>query len=216
MTDLSVLSVGAIDPFAAASPAKNSTAIETQSFADQLATTFTEARSMFGIDANSMPLPAAEPISPAAISQNNVARQNSVATADFSTPSAIGFNALVPAASKTVTPPPPAVPTATDALLASDDAYWAAQPAAVQQLRYMDPSQRASVGLQLASQGYSIDLPIMIWGGDPTLTTQLRQSFGYTWVPSALQAPVTAAPGITGLGITPYDPNHPPPGSILV
>src|SRR6202051_2597667 len=110
MTDLSVLSVGAVAPFAAASPAKNSTAIETQSFADQLATTFTEARSMFGIDANSMPLPAAEPISPAAISQNNVARQNSVANADFSTHSAIGFNALVTAARKRVQPPRPGGP----------------------------------------------------------------------------------------------------------
>jgi hypothetical protein len=217
MTDLSVLSVGAVDPFAAASPAaKNNTAIETQSFADQLATSFTEARSMFGLSPNSIPLTAAEPMSPAPISQNNVARQNSVTTGDFSTRSVIGLNALVPESSSTVTPPPPSAPTTTDSLVASDDAYWAAQPAAVQQLRNMDSSQRDMVGSQLAYEGYKIDVPIMIWGEDPTLTTQLRQNFGYTWVPSALQAPVTAAPGITGLGITPYDPNNPPTGSILV
>jgi hypothetical protein len=216
MTDLSVLSVGAIDPFAAASPAKNNSAIETQSFADQLATSFTEARSMFGLSPNSAPLAATEPMSPAPISQNNVARQNSVTTGDFSTRSVIGLNALVPESSNAVTPPPPSAPTTTDSLMASDDAYWAAQPAAVQQLRYTDSSQRDMVGSQLASEGYKIDVPIMIWGEDPTLTTQLRQNFGYTWVPSALQTPVTAAPGITGLGITPYDPNNPPKGSILV
>jgi hypothetical protein len=219
MTDLSVLSVGAIDPFAAASPAKNNTAIETQSFADELATSFTEARSMFGISPNSTPLTTAAPMSPTP-SQSNVVSQNSVATGDFSPRSVLGLNALVPAASSTVTPPPPSAPTPadtdTDSLMASDDAYWAAQPAAVQQLRNMDSSQRDMVGTQLASEGYTIDVPIMIWGEDPTLTTQLRQSFGYTWVPSALQAPLTAAPGITGLGITPYDPNNPPTGSILV
>jgi hypothetical protein len=31
-----------------------------------------------------------------------------------------------------------------------------------------------------------------------------------------MQAAITAAPGITGAGITPYDPNHPPPGSSSV
>jgi hypothetical protein len=56
----------------------------------------------------------------------------------------------------------------------------------------------------------------MVWGWDAGKTTQLRQGFGYTWVPSAMQQPVAAAPGIVGAGITPYDPNHPPPGSISV
>ncbi len=98
-----------------------------------------------------------------------------------------------------------------------DDAYWAKQPAAVQQLREIDdPDQRLVVGTQLARQGYSVDVPIMIWGWDAGKVTALRQSFGYTWVPSALQQPVEAAPGLTGPGITPYDPLHPPPGSILV
>jgi hypothetical protein len=79
-----------------------------------------------------------------------------------------------------------------------------------------DPYQRAMLAGQLAAEGYSIDTPVMVWGWDPGKTTQLRESFGYTWVPSAMQASVTAAPGITGAGITPYDPNNPPPGSISV
>lgn len=46
---------------------------------------------------------------------------------------------------------------------------------------------------------------------DPGKVTQARQSFGYTWVLSAFQQPVTTAPGLTAApGITPYDPAHPP------
>jgi hypothetical protein len=98
-----------------------------------------------------------------------------------------------------------------------DDAYWAKQPAAIQQLREIDDrDQRLALGTQLARQGYSIDVPIMIWGWDAGKVTAMRQSNGYTWVPSALQEPVQAAPGLTGPGIIPYDPLHPPPGSILV
>jgi hypothetical protein len=107
--------------------------------------------------------------------------------------------------------------TATDPVQSVDEAYWAAQPAAVQQLQNIDdPYQRAMLAGQLAAEGYSIDTPVMVWGWDPGKTTQLRESFGYTWVPSAMQASVTAAPSITGAGITPYDPNNPPPGSISV
>jgi hypothetical protein len=98
-----------------------------------------------------------------------------------------------------------------------DDAYWAKQPAAVQQLREIDDrDQRLQLGTQLASQGYAVDVPIMIWGWDAGKVTAMRQANGYTWVPSALQQPVTAAPGLTGPGIIPYDPAHPPVGSILV
>jgi len=100
---------------------------------------------------------------------------------------------------------------------AADDAYWAAQPPAVQQLRDMqDFDQRKTVAANLAAEGYTIDVPIMVWGWDPSKTMQARQSYGYTWVPSALQAPVTAAPGITAPGLTPYDASNPPAGSISV
>lgn len=100
----------------------------------------------------------------------------------------------------------------------TDDSYWAAQPPAVQQLRSVqDMSQRESMATQLASQGYTVDVPIMVWGWDPVQTTQLRQSFGYTWVPSALQQPVALAPGLTMPGsLQAYDPKNPPAGSISV
>lgn len=100
---------------------------------------------------------------------------------------------------------------------AYDAAYWAAQPAAVQQLQNIqDPDQRTQVATQLANEGYTIDVPIMVWGWDAGTTMQQREADGYTWVPSALQQPVTAAPGITGQGIVPYEPTDPPPGSIPV
>jgi len=220
MTHISVRHAVAIDPVATALLTKKNTDVQTQSFADELSQTFAEARSKFGINPNDIDL-AAESLS----SHTNVApRQNPVAAATATVTAPIGLNALVPKtaspvpeASNTVTTPPSSAPSATDTLESEDDAYWANQPAAVQQLRNIqDPSQRAALGAQLASEGYTIDTPIMVWGWDATLTTQLRESFGYTWVPSATQAPVTAAPGITGAGITPYNPDDPPPGSISV
>jgi hypothetical protein len=97
-----------------------------------------------------------------------------------------------------------------------DQTYWASQPAAVQQLQdIQDPQQRTQVAEQLAQQGYSIDVPIMVWGWDPGTTTAARQSMGYTWVPSAEQ-PVAAAPGVTFGGASPYNPAQPPAGSIAV
>jgi hypothetical protein len=98
-----------------------------------------------------------------------------------------------------------------------DDAYWAKQPAAVQQLRTIsDQGQRTLMATQLATQGYKIDVPIMAWGWDPSQVTSLRKSYGYTWVPSALQNPVAVAPGLSVPGMQPYDPNNPPAGSIAV
>jgi hypothetical protein len=105
-----------------------------------------------------------------------------------------------------------------DAQQAFDHAYWASQPPAVQALQNMqNPEQRAALGAQLASEGYSIDVPIMVWGWDPSITMAMRQSEGYTWVPSALQTPVEDAPGLASFGsATAYNPNNPPAGSISV
>jgi hypothetical protein len=121
-----------------------------------------------------------------------------------------------------VNPPPTAPTTGTSsqtwyATTPADNAYWAAQPPAVQQLRGIDNlAERQQLGEQLANEGYSIDVPIMVWGWDAGKVTAARESYGYTWVPSALQAQVTAAPGVTGAGITPYDATNPPSGSIQV
>ncbi len=100
---------------------------------------------------------------------------------------------------------------------AADDAYWNAQPAAVQQLREMTSlSQREALAANLEGQGYKIDVPVMVWGWDAAKTTAMREQYGYTWIPAMGQAPVQEAPGANLPGLTPYDPNHPPPGSILV
>jgi hypothetical protein len=96
------------------------------------------------------------------------------------------------------------------------DAYWAAQPTAVQALRYAPDAEKPEMAQQLASEGYSIDVPIMVWGWDPLATMIQRQQEGYTWVPSALQASVEDAPGVSMPGSAPYNPNDPPAGSIQV
>jgi len=108
--------------------------------------------------------------------------------------------------------------TPADAQEAFDNAYWAQQPAAVQPLRDMqNQEQRTTLATQLASEGYSIDVPIMVWGWDPSLVTSMREADGYTWVPSALQNPIEAAPGFSGYGtVAAYNPNEPPAGSIAV
>jgi len=105
-----------------------------------------------------------------------------------------------------------------DAQQAFDDSYWASQPAPVQALRYMqDQNQREALGTQLAHEGYSIDVPIMVWGWDPSVTMTMRQAEGYTWVPSGLQNPVEVAPGLPAMGSTAaYNPNQAPNGSIAV
>jgi hypothetical protein len=98
-----------------------------------------------------------------------------------------------------------------------DDAYWAAQPPAVQALRNMDDyDERTQLAAKLSAQGYNIDVPIMVYGWDPAKITAARESYGYTWVPSALQQPVEEAPGISTPGATAYNANNPPPGSIAV
>jgi hypothetical protein len=104
-----------------------------------------------------------------------------------------------------------------------DTAYWAHQPPAVAQLNTMTvdvenptASGRTSTGMSLAAQGYTIDVPIMVWGWDAYLTMEMRVQYGYTWVPSALMSPVTMAPGVTVPGQASYDPNNPPAGAITV
>lgn len=212
-----------------------------QAFTDQLKDALAATFSRFGIDPAGVKLTVDD-----GASQRADPRQFSVTPQpDLPTVERRGFNALVPTnpAPASGTPPvAPAVIATPAATLApapkaatpapaptsppgshwyaddpADDAYWSQQPAAVRQLREIDDvDQRTQLGTQLASQGYSIDVPIMIWGWDAGLTTQLRQSYGYTWVPSAMSASVSAAPGLSAPGMTSYDPNHGPAGSIAV
>jgi hypothetical protein len=101
-------------------------------------------------------------------------------------------------------------------LQAQINAYWAAQPPAVQQLRNLETSgERSILAQQLADQGYTVDVPIMVWGWDPMNTMLTRQIYGYTWVPGMNQ-PAASTPGLTVGNQIAYDPKHPPPGSIAV
>ena len=124
-------------------------------------------------------------------------------------------------AAASATPAASTTPTETSSTPAPaesfDDAYWAAQPPAVQALRNMDDyDQRSQLASKLASEGYTIDVPIMVYGWDPAKITAARESYGYTWVPSALQNSVAEAPGISMGATTPYNPNNAPAGSIAV
>jgi hypothetical protein len=134
-----------------------------------------------------------------------------------------------PSAPSTTTPPPvrtlmdlitptkPGVkPAPSVPIVTPSDAYWAMQPPAVQALRNTPEDQRLAIAQQLAQQGYAIDVPIMVWGWDPLVTMSVRRDLGYTWVPSALQKPVSVVPGVSFPGSPSYDPNNAPPGSIQV
>lgn len=100
---------------------------------------------------------------------------------------------------------------------ASAEEYWNRQPEEVRQLRGIeDPAEREALAAQLTQNGYAIDVPIMVWGWDPLRVMLSRRLFGYTWVPSALQPPVTVAPGIELPGLPAYDAARPPEGSIAV
>ncbi len=97
------------------------------------------------------------------------------------------------------------------------DAYWATQPPEVQALRdVQDEGDRGTMAQKLASEGFKIDVPIMVWKWDPLITMTIRQNSGYTWVPSGDQAPLPTCPNCDVPGLPSYDPNNPPAGSITV
>jgi hypothetical protein len=102
----------------------------------------------------------------------------------------------------------------------TSDIYWSAQPPAVRALRNsngnVSPGDQQSKALALATQGYKIDVPIMVWGWNPVCMMGMRKDYGYTWVPSALQPNIVIAPGLSMPGVQAYDPKNPPPGSIIV
>jgi hypothetical protein len=110
-----------------------------------------------------------------------------------------------------------ATPATVDKSMESpEDAYWAEQPQPVQALRDMPDGDKQAAAVKLAQQGYTIDVPIMVWGWDPLTTMIERQNYGYTWVPSALGSPVEVPPGLSFPGLPSYDGNNPPAGSIKV
>ncbi len=99
-----------------------------------------------------------------------------------------------------------------------EDAYWNAQPAAVQALRNMpDGAAKDKLALNLANQGYSVDTQIMVWGWDPQMTMTVRQNQGYSWVPGYGQANIPVGPGLS-MPDNPntYNPGNAPVGAIQV
>jgi hypothetical protein len=98
------------------------------------------------------------------------------------------------------------------------DAYWSAQPPAVQALRNMpDGAAKNALALKLANQGYSIDTQIMVWGWDPQMTMTVRENQGYSWVPSYGQANIPVGPGLSMPDDpTTYSPGNAPAGAIQV
>jgi hypothetical protein len=98
------------------------------------------------------------------------------------------------------------------------DAYWDAQPTAVQALRDMpEGDAKNKMALNLANQGYSIDTQIMVWGWDPQMTMTVRANQGYSWVPSYGQANIPIGPGLSMPGNpNTYNPGNPPAGAIQV
>ena len=126
--------------------------------------------------------PSASSASPASASLASAS--TTPASATDSTSADTPGNTFVNSAGQAITPQ-----------MAEIDAYWAAQPPAVQQLRNVtDFGQRNALAQQLSDQGYSIDRAIMVWGWDPVKTMQTRQMYGYSWVPSFNQpTPVRGA-----------------------
>jgi hypothetical protein len=106
----------------------------------------------------------------------------------------------------------------TTAPVTEADAYWDAQPAAVQALRNMpDGPAKNQLALNLANQGYSIDTQIMVWGWDPQMTMTVRENQGYSWVPGYGQSNIPVGPGLS-MPDNPntYNPGNPPADSIQV
>lgn len=96
-------------------------------------------------------------------------------------------------------------------------AYWLAKDPKVRALNDIpDFNTRQTAAMMLASQGFAIDVPIMVWDWSPYLVMLQRANYGYVWVPSALETPISIAPGVAQPGTVPYDPAHPSSNSIKV
>lgn len=88
----------------------------------------------------------------------------------------------------------------------------------------LDAATRYQMAMAAAKKGISadgktaiiVDANIDAMGADPLLEQADRQEDGYTWVPSMIQPNVPVPPGVNFPGVTPYDPNNPPAGSIKV
>lgn len=101
--------------------------------------------------------------------------------------------------------------------LLTADIYWNSLDLKARALRSLEPQARFDLAVELAKQGYRIDRAIML---DQAMLPQdvmaVRLANGFTWVPAANQPNIPTMPGDDMPGQTPYDPAHPPAGSIPV
>ena len=205
---ISVSTSKAPNIFAAPAPQQETASESTTSFTDQLSS------ALGGESASSPKMQTPQ-------SQESGVRQFLGSAPDPGSPAPAASSSSAPvraAAQGGTTGSEPLDDAARAKLIQSEiNAYWAAQPAEVQQLRNIpDFAARMSMAEQLASQGYSIDKGIMVWGYDPMKTMVTRQIYGYSWVPSLNQPMNSPPPGYEMAGQTPYDATHPAPGSIQV
>lgn len=77
-------------------------------------------------------------------------------------------------------------------------------------------ADRYWLAANLAAAGYTVDVPIDVWGWEAEAVMRNRREAGYRWVPCAGMPPVNVAPGIQVPGMLSYDPARPPLGAILV
>jgi hypothetical protein len=192
----------------------------TAGFQSALSAALSATLQEFGINPNQVTLsilPAAS-ASSTPFSSSPTANASDVATLpDASTASAASTGSDAASAASGVESSAAAAASSPATDQAYDDAYWAKQPLAVQALRNMsDYNERTQLATQLSAEGYSIDVPIMVWGWDPAKITAAWEGYGYSCVPSVSDAPVQQAPGFKLPGLTAYDPNNPPAGSIAV
>jgi hypothetical protein len=221
---------------AGASAAQTSqlSSLSAQSFTSLLSEALSDTLSKLGINPDAITLSVEnQPSQSNAAGQPSAAATPSPAASPLAAASPFAAAGASAAISTTVNPTPspvmPSVTTPAATTLASsgtlsfsadqafDESYWSEQPPAVQQLETIqDPLERTALAENLANEGYPVDVPIMVWGWDPGKVMQARAADGYTWVPSALQPPVSQAPGLGDPGLAPYDPDNPPSGSIAV
>jgi hypothetical protein len=150
--------------------------------------------------------PPAVTIPPVQTSPQTFDMRHTIVGAGYTTPSA-----TPPAAVSTPAPP------AARVIRNATDAYWAAQPPEVQELRTIgDDTARRDKALELASRGFTIDNQIMVYGWDPYMTMKSRMEMGYTWMPAVGQGPLRSGPGLFFPGTPAYDASRPPAGSVPV
>ena len=133
------------------------------------------------------------------------------------TPTSSPWDQVVPPGAPTQMETPPSI--TSDAMAQFKKAYWNAFLGPVRALQNIaDPAARYSAAVQLAQQGYAIDVNIMVSGQGPVLAMLQRQFVDLmTWIPNAMQPSIGwSNGGNNNPPYVPYDPTKPPPNCLKV